>query len=236
MNEAIPTYCADKGWRGLPQIIRTETDWDKETFFTPRPNPNQWSRTMNSRVAIAENGDPIVGEIIVIANPNLQEQLLSDYDRKRKMEDKKWENMQENKKSLIAIIHGQLDLGTKNEMEISPGYEAAVENGNIVTIIQNLRRLCYGDDDGGMLFKPYKAVLAVKALGNFANSKPHDPHTFKDELKTKFQATLAITNQFPNGTIFMEHLLSENVDADGEPDPLTINDYFMMDEADKEMW
>ena len=25
MKEAIPTYCADKGWRGLPQIIRSET-------------------------------------------------------------------------------------------------------------------------------------------------------------------------------------------------------------------
>lgn len=57
-----------------------------------------------------------------------------------------------------------------------------------------------------------------------------------NELKTKFQATVALTNPFPNGTIFMEQVLNENVDVNSEPNPLTINDYFMMDEADKEMW
>lgn len=235
MKEAIPPYCAEKGWKGLHKIIRTETDFDEDTFFTARPNPNQWSQRINSRVAIAENGDPIMVEIVIITDLNLQEKLLSEYDRKRKLEEKKWDTMQDNKMSLITIIRGQLDLGTKNELEVFEGYELAMTNSDVLNILSKLRTICYGDDDGGLSFKPYKAALAVKTLNNFMNKKLHDQHAFKDELKTRFQATLALTNRFPNGTIFMEHLLSENTDEDGEADPLTIQHYFEMDEDEKAM-
>ena len=87
-----------------------------------------------------------------------------------------------------------------------------------------------------MSFNPYKAVLAVKSLNNVSNQKPYDPHAFKEELKTKFQATLALTNCFPNSMVFMEHLLSENVDEDGEAVPLTMQNYFEMDDIEKDWW
>ena len=97
MKDALPTYCADKGWKGLPEIVRTETDWDEANFFSTRPDPDQWSRLVNSRVRINEDGTAIMGQVVVITDPNLQEQLLSEYERKRKMEDKKWDTIQENK-------------------------------------------------------------------------------------------------------------------------------------------
>ena len=37
---ALPGFCADKGYEGLDEIIRTGEDWDEDTFFTPRRNPN----------------------------------------------------------------------------------------------------------------------------------------------------------------------------------------------------
>lgn len=188
---------------------------------------------MNSRIAVGEDGTPIMGEIVVITNPNLQEQLLSEYERKRKMEEKKWDALQENKKSLITIIRGQLDAGTKNELEVSTGYDTAVDDGDIVTILNNLRTICYGNDVGGMSFKAYKAVRAVKLINNFTNQKLHDPHSFKEDLIMKYQATLSLTNSFPNGTVFMETILSENIDEDGELDSLSIQDYFRMDDYGK---
>ena len=103
-----------------------------------------------------------------------------------------------------------------------------------IVILGNLRTIYYGNDDVEMSFNPYKAVLAVKSLNNVSNQKPYDPHAFKEELKTKFQATLALTNCFPNSMVFMEHLLSENVDEDGEAVPLTMQNYFEMDDIEKD--
>jgi len=236
LKEALPPFCANKGWNGLHEIVRTEIDWDEDTYYDTRPDANQWSRQVNSRIGVAEDGTPIMGNMIVITNPNLQEELLSAYERKRKLQEKKWDALQENKKALITIIRGQLDAGTKNELEVSTGYDTAVTNGDIITILKNLRAICYGNDDGGISLKAYKAVLAVKSLNNFTNQKPHDPHTFKDDLIAKYQATLSLTNRFPNGTVFMETLLSENLDDDGEPAPLTIEDYFGFDDDVKTAW
>ena len=99
-----------------------------------------------------------------------------------------------------------------------------------------LNKIAYGTDDGGMSFLPYKAALAVKSLNNFSNPKPSDPHHFKEELKTKFQATLAITNRFPNGTVFMEEMLRHYKDDTGKNEPKTIDEYFSMSPTDKAFW
>ena len=62
-------------------------------------------------------------------------------------------------------------------------------------------------DDGGLSYKPYKMVVAVKSLHNFSSSKSSDPHAFKEKLKIKFGTILAIIRKFPNGTGVLEHLL-----------------------------
>ena len=31
LKEALPPFCANKGWNGLHEIVRTEIDWDEDT-------------------------------------------------------------------------------------------------------------------------------------------------------------------------------------------------------------
>ena len=37
-------------------------------------------------------------------------------------------------------------------------------------------------------------------MNNFSNAKPNDPHGFKEELKIKYDAVLAVVRKSPNGT------------------------------------
>ena len=55
-----------------------------------------------------------------------------------------------------------------------------------------LGTVCYGSDDGGLYFKPYKNVVVVKSLNNFSKARPNDPSRFKEELKIKYDAVLAV--------------------------------------------
>ena len=57
------------------------------------------------------------------------------------------------------------------------------------------------------MFKPYKNVVVVKSLNNFSNAKSNDPHRFKEELKIKYDAILAVVGKLPNGTGPMLELL-----------------------------
>ena len=50
--------------------------------------------------------------------------------------------------------------------------------------------------------------MAVKLLNNFSNSKPHDTHRFKEEVKIKFDSVEVIAGRFPNGTAAMMILLA----------------------------
>ena len=49
--------------------------------------------------------------------------------------------------------------------------------------------------------------MAIKSLNNFTNANPSDPHGFKEELKIKYEAVLAVVGKFPNGTGPMLELL-----------------------------
>ena len=49
--------------------------------------------------------------------------------------------------------------------------------------------------------------MAVKSLNNFTNVKPNDPHGFKEDLKIKYDAVLAVVGEFPNSSGPMMELL-----------------------------
>ena len=72
--------------------------------------------------------------------------------------------------------------------------------------------------------------MAVKSLNNFTNAKPNDPHGFKEELKIKYDAILAVVGKFPNGTGPMLELLKV------EAVPLDWDDYCVMATLDQELW
>ena len=130
-------------------------------------------------------------EKIHVFDANLQKQLLSDYDLNSKS--REWAKLTADKKSLITIIYRQCN-----------DYAADHGTGNITNSLKRLRTIYHKSDDGSLSYKPYKVVVAVKSLHNISNSKPSNFHAFKEELKIKFDAVLAISRKFPNRIGVME--------------------------------
>ena len=72
-----------------------------------------------------------------------------------------------------------------------------------------MRFICFGGNDGGLSYMPYKQVVTIKLLNTYTNNHPNDPHGFKEQVKIKFEATKAIVGRFPNGTTALMHLFSK---------------------------
>ena len=110
----------------------------------------------------------------------------------------------------MTIIYGQCDNATRTEIPLGTNYEFIHANGKLINFLKILRTVCYGSDDGGLSFKPYKNVVVVKSLNNFSNAKPNNPHGYKEELKIKYDAVLAVVGKFLNGTgPMLEFLVAE---------------------------
>ena len=69
----------------------------------------------------------------------------------------------------------------------------------------------------------------MKSLHNFSNVKPNDPHGFKEELKIKFDAVLAVIWEFSNRAGPMLELLKAKT-----PSFIWVN-YCAMDVVDQAM-
>ena len=67
-------------------------------------------------------------------------------------------------------------------------------------------------------------------MNNFSNSKPNNPHSFKEEIKISDNAVLAVVEKFLNGTGAMMELLK------AEPTPLPCANYYAMPVSDQAMW
>ena len=72
--------------------------------------------------------------------------------------------------------------------------------------------------------------MTKKSLNNFTNANPSDPHEFKEELKIKYEAILAVVGKFPNGTGPMPELLK------AESPPLDWTHYCAMTVAEQVVW
>lgn len=164
MMDALPTYCAKEGYEGLVQILRDKEEWDEHTFFSKEPDANQWSTTMEVKVAVDKNDQPVLLKKTFITDPNLKEKLWGKYQRDIKSEEKRWNSCQADKQALITIIRGQLDDGTRNELDLHEDYKAemAKKNKNLLTILRVLYSICHGNADGGLSFTPYKNTVALR--------------------------------------------------------------------------
>ena len=72
--------------------------------------------------------------------------------------------------------------------------------------------------------------MVVKSLNNFSNAKPNDPHGFKEELKIKHDAVLAIVGKFLNGSGPMHELFAAEVPV------LNWVSYCAITVANQEIW
>ena len=128
----------------------------------------------------------------------------------------------------MTIIYGQCNDATRTEIALGVNYKVICADAELIRFLAIVRTVCYGSANGGLLFKPYKNVVVVKPLNNFINAKPNDPHRFKEELKIKYNAVLAVVGKFLNGTGPMLALLAVETPA------LAWDDYCGMTVANQE--
>ena len=74
------------------------------------------------------------------------------------------------KKALITIIFGQYDETTKTKIVLRATYAADRQARRLIEFLNRLHTVCFGSDDGGLSYAPYKQVVVVKLLNNFSNS------------------------------------------------------------------
>ena len=132
-----------------------------------------------------------------------------EYKRNSKNKSIEYAKFLADKKALTTIIFGQYDEATKAEITLGTTYTADRQEDNLIKFIKRLHTVCFGDDDGGLSYGPYKQVVAIKSMNNYTNNEPYDPHGFKEQIKIKYEATKAIAGKFLNGTAILTELLNK---------------------------
>ena len=95
--DALPVLAADKGYKYIDDIIRTDIEKTISDFTPAYPVASQWSNTYHVEVNTVDptgqlntNGTRVTVKSLQkrtnIHNPNLQKQLLSEHDMKSKLE------------------------------------------------------------------------------------------------------------------------------------------------------
>ena len=148
-----------------------------------------------------------------IFDANLQSQLLSNFTQKSKIKSQEYSKFVADNKALMTIIYGQYDKATKTKISLGATYHVNHQEGNFIEFSNLVRTICFGSNNRGLFFGPYKQVVAVKLMNNYSNNKPHDPHGLKEEVKIKYNAVKAVVGKFPNGTGIMIELLGGVVPA-----------------------
>ena len=105
----------------------------------------------------------------------------------------------ETKKSLITIFFGQCDEATQTETALWDNYTDDRDEGRLLAFIEQLPAVCFGGDNGGLSYAPYKQVVAIKALYIYTNNEVNDPHGFKEKVKIKYKSTKAIVKNSQTG-------------------------------------
>ena len=131
-----------------------------------------------------------------------------EYECNSKNKSQEYSKFLQDKKALITILFGQCDEATQTEIALGDNYTENRNEGRLLDFIERLRAICFGGNDSGLSYAPYKQVVAIKSLNTYTNNEPNDPHVFKEQVKIKFEATRAIVGRFPNGTTILMYLLS----------------------------
>ena len=148
-----------------------------------------------------------------VFDANLQKEPLSEYEWNTKNKSQEYAKFLADKKALITILFGQCDEATKTEIALGTNYAADRQAGRLIAFIKQMRIVCFGSDDGGLSYGPYKQVVATKSMNNYTNNEPYNPHGFKEQVKIKYEATKTIAGKFQNGTASLMELLSNEYPA-----------------------
>ena len=127
-----------------------------------------------------------------VFNTNLQKELLSEFERNSKIKSQEYCKFLANKKALITIIFGQCDEATKAKIALRTNYATERQAGRLIMYLNPLRTACFGSNNGGFSYRPYKQAISVKFMNNYSNNKPLNPRDFKEKVKIKYNAVKAI--------------------------------------------
>ena len=131
----------------------------------------------------------------------------------------------------MTILFGQCDEATQTEIALGDNYTEDRDEGRLLAFIQRLRAICFGGNDGGLSYLPYKQVVAIQSLNTYTNNEVNDPNGFIEQVKNKWEATEAIIGSIPNGTVTLMHLLSN-----AEPNALDWDDYCALPAEGRLAW
>ena len=156
--DALPVFCADKGYKFINDIIRTNTEKVKSDFTPTYPLASQWSNiyhvevtTVDINAALNANGARVpIQEMQLRTNvfdPNLQKELLSEHDMKCKLKLQEWSNLIADKKSLMTIIYRQCNNATRSKIALGDNYEVICADTELIRFLAILRTVCYGSND-----------------------------------------------------------------------------------------
>ena len=208
ISDALPVLYADKNFQGFDGVLWTGRDLVK-TDFMPPYRANLWSTTHHVQVSIVDPNDnadedtdersvcyQIIYQIHVF-DANLQKELLSEYERNSKNKSQEYAKFLVDKKALIMILFRQYDEAIKTKIFLRVTYAADSNAERLSAFIEKNRTVCFGDDDGGLSYRPYKQVIAIKSLNTYTDNEPQDPRGFKKQVKIKYKNTKAIGRKIP---------------------------------------
>ena len=116
IHDALPVFCADKGYKFIDDVIQTNTKKLRSAFMPTYPLVSQWLNTYYVEVktvdpqavpdATTHKRAPIITtqKRTNVFNPNLQKELLSEHDMKCKLKLQEWSKLLADKRSLMTII------------------------------------------------------------------------------------------------------------------------------------
>ena len=205
--DTLSVLCADKNYWGIDDVIWTGNDLVEGDFMPTYSKANQWSSTHHVKISTVNLADPKAADDLhpptfetlvqtYVFDANLQKELLLAYKRNSKNKSQDYSKFLVDKKALITIIFGQCDKATKTKIALGATYAADHQAGRLIKFLKQLCTVCFGSDDCGLSYAPYKQVVTVKSLNNFSNKKPRFPHGYKEKAKIKYDSVKAIAGKF----------------------------------------
>ena len=113
--DALPVFCADKGYRFINNVICTNKELLEAALLPTYPDPTQWSSTYYVQLEVVDPSATADSKGVCamrtemqkkshVFNPNLQKQLLLDYNQEHPvLKNQSWKTV-ETRATIVLLI------------------------------------------------------------------------------------------------------------------------------------
>ena len=206
--EKLAVCAVTQKYPRIPKLIRYQVPIPDATFHkATKPDCNLWCSTIKVNHSTADT--PEYHDEVKVTDEPLKEELMGEYQMKRKDKIAESRNFKNNQSSILEVVRGQLDGSIINKLKENSNFTVEHENGNLAEVLVMLRDLCIANDDGDRSFKPFKSITTIKCMMNM-EMRNKQADQFKDDVEMQFKSSKAVCGRFPNGAIFLEEALSQD--------------------------